>query len=121
MYRKAVLNMIIAVILLLVGIPFFMYGEDGYSFPQALLMVALIDMICYLPINWGVPESATETSVVKQIIIYTLMAALIILLLIFFDSKRSFGQSLCIALGITLFIYVSDAIINVSVRKMVKK
>ena len=42
------------------------------------------------------------------------------LLLIFFDSKHSFAESLCIALGVTFFIYLSDTIINASVRKLLK-
>lgn len=41
MNRKVILSVVASIIVLLVGIPFFMYGEDGYSFPQALLMVIL--------------------------------------------------------------------------------
>ena len=49
MNRKVILSVVASIIVLLVGIPFFMYGEDGYSFPQALLMVILIDLLCYSP------------------------------------------------------------------------
>ena len=51
MNRKVILSVVASIIVLLVGIPFFMYGEDGYSFPQALLMVILIDLLCYSPAN----------------------------------------------------------------------
>ena len=44
MNRKVILSVVASIIVLLVGIPFFMYGEDGYSFPQALLMVILIEI-----------------------------------------------------------------------------
>ncbi len=118
MNKKVILSVVVSVIVLLVGIPFFMYGEDSYSFPQALLMVVLIDLLCYSPVN--IAKESDETSVLKQILGYIIVAALIILLLIFFDSKHSFGESLCIALGVTLFIYLSDTIINASVRKLLK-
>ena len=118
MNKKVILSVVVSVIVLLVGIPFFMYGEDSYSFPQALLMV--IDLLCYSPVNWVIAKESDETSVLKQILGYIIVAALIILLLIFFDSKHSFGESLCIALGVTLFIYLSDTIINASVRKLLK-
>ena len=113
MNRKVILSVVASIIVLLVGIPFFMYGEDGYSFPQALLMVILIDLLCYSPANLVI-------SVLKQILKYIIVAALIMLLLIFFDSKHSFAESLCIALGVTFFIYLSDTIINASVRKLLK-
>lgn len=120
MSRKAILNITVSIIVLLVGIPFFMYGEDGYSFPQALLMVVLIDLLCYSPANLVIAKESDEISVLKQILKYIIVAALIILLLIFFDSKHSFGESLCIALGVTFFIYLSDTIIKASVRKLLK-
>ena len=120
MNKKVILSVVVSVIVLLVGIPFFMYGEDSYSVPQALLMVVLIDLLCYSPVNWVIAKESDETSVLKQILGYIIVAALIILLLIFFDSKHSFGESLCIALGVTLFIYLSDTIINASVRKLLK-
>ena len=116
MNRKVILSVVASIIVLLVGIPFFMYGEDGYSFPQALLMVILIDLLCYSPAKLVIAKKSDEISVLKQIIV----AALIMLLLIFFDSKHSFAESLCIALGVTFFIYLSDTIINASVRKLLK-
>ena len=116
MNRKVILSVVASMIVLLVGIPFFMYGEDGYSFPQALLMVILIDLLCYSPVNLVIAKKSDEISVLKQILKYIIVAALIMLLLIFFDSKHSFAESLCIALGVTFFIYLSDTIINASVR-----
>ena len=53
MNRKTISSILVIVIVLLVGVPFFMYGDDGYSFPQALLMTVLIDVLCYLPNNIG--------------------------------------------------------------------
>lgn len=120
MNRKVILSVVASIIVLLVGIPFFMYGEDGYSFPQALLMVILIDLLCYSPANLVIAKKSDEISVLKQILKYIIVAALIMLLLIFFDSKHSFAESLCIALGVTFFIYLSDTIINASVRKLLK-
>jgi len=120
MNRKVILSVVASMIVLLVGIPFFMYGEDGYSFPQALLMVILIDLLCYSPVNLVISKKSDEISVLKQILKYIIVAALIMLLLIFFDSKHSFAESLCIALGVTFFIYLSDTIINASVRKLLK-
>ncbi len=120
MNRKTISSILVIVIVLLVGVPFFMYGDDGYSFPQALLMTVLIDVLCYLPNNIGVVKEAKETSALKRILKYIIVAALIMLLLIFFDSKHSFAESLCIALGVTFFIYLSDTIINASVRKLLK-
>ena len=114
MNRKVILSVVASIIVLLVGIPFFMYGEDGYSFPQALLMVILIDLLCYSPANLVIAKKSDE------ILKYIIVAALIMLLLIFFDSKHSFAESLCIALGVTFFIYLSDTIINASVRKLLK-
>ena len=119
MNRKVILSVVASMIVLLVGIPFFMYGEDGYSFPQALLMVILIDLL-YSPVNLVISKKSDEISVLKQILKYIIVAALIMLLLIFFDSKHSFAESLCIALGVTFFIYLSDTIINASVRKLLK-
>ena len=119
MNRKVILSVVASMIVLLVGIPFFMYGEDGYSFPQALLMVILIDLLCYSPVNLVISKKSDEISVLKQILKYIIVAALIMLLLIFFDSKHSFAE-LCIALGVTFFIYLSDTIINASVRKLLK-
>ena len=63
MSRKAILNIAVSIIVLLVGIPFFMYGEDGYSFPQALLMVVLIDLLCYSPANLVIAKESDEISV----------------------------------------------------------
>ena len=120
MNRKVILSVVASIIVLLVGIPFFMYGEDGYSFPQALLMVILIDLLCYSPAKLVIAKKSDEISVLKQILKYIIVAALIMLLLIFFDSKHSFEESLCIALGVTFFIYLSDTIINASVRKLLK-
>ena len=120
MNRKVILSVVASIIVLLVGIPFFMYGEDGYSFPQALLMVILIDLLCYSPANLVIAKKSDEISALKQILKYIIVAALIMLLLIFFDSKHSFAESLCIALGVTFFIYLSDTIINASVRKLLK-
>ena len=120
MNRKVILSVVASIIVLLVGIPFFMYGEDGYSFPQALLMVILIDLLCYSPAKLVIAKKSDEISVLKQILKYIIVAALIMLLLIFFDSKHSFAESLCIALGVTFFIYLSDTIINASVRKLLK-
>ena len=102
MNKKVILSVVVSVIVLFSWNPFFMYGEDSYSFPQALLMVVLIDLLCYSPVNWVIAKESDETSVLKQILGYIIVAALIILLLIFFDSKHSFGESLCIALGVTL-------------------
>ena len=119
MNRKVILSVVASIIVLLVGIPFFMYG-DGYSFPQALLMVILIDLLCYSPAKLVIAKKSDEISVLKQILKYIIVAALIMLLLIFFDSKHSFAESLCIALGVTFFIYLSDTIINASVRKLLK-
>ena len=39
MNKKVILSVVVSVIVLLVGIPFFMYGEDSYSFHQALLIL----------------------------------------------------------------------------------
>ena len=111
MKKKTILTIIITIVLLLVGVPFFMYGEDGYSFPQALLMVALIAVVNGFPVDWRPPDEATKPSVV----------AVIVLLLLFFNSKRTFGETLCVALGITLFLYISNSIIDACTRKMVKK
>ena len=58
MNRKTISSILVIVIVLLVGVPFFMYGDDGYSFPQALLMTVLIDVLCYLPNNIGVVKEA---------------------------------------------------------------
>ncbi|MDE5703062.1 hypothetical protein [uncultured Bacteroides sp.] len=120
MKRKTILT-IITIVLLLVGVPFFMYGEDGYSFPQALLMIVLIAVVNGFPADWRTSDEATKPSVVKQIVVYTVIAAVIVLLLLFFNSKRAFGETLCVALGITLFLYISNSIIDACTRKMVKK
>ncbi len=53
-----------------------MYGEDGYSFPQALLMVILIDLLCYSPANLVIAKKSDEISVLKQILKYIIVAAL---------------------------------------------
>lgn len=121
MKRKTILTIIITIVLLLVGVPFFMYGEDGYSFPQALLMIVLIAVVNGFPADWRTSDEATKPSVVKQIVVYTVIATVIVLLLLFFNSKRAFGETLCVALGITLFLYISNSIIDACIRKMVKK
>lgn len=121
MKRKTILSIVITIVLLLVGVPFFMYGEDGYSFPQALLMIVLIAVVNGFPADWRTSDDATKPSVVKQIVVYTVIAAVIVLLLLFFNSKRTFGETLCVALGITLFLYIFNSIIDACTRKMVKK
>lgn len=60
MNRKVILSVVASIIVLLVGIPFFMYGEDGYSFPQALLMVILIDLLCYSPAKLVIAKKSDE-------------------------------------------------------------
>ena len=80
----------------------------------------LMQIVPYSPANLVIAKESDEISVLKQILKYIIVAALIILLLIFFDSKHSFGESLCIALGVTFFIYLSDTIIKASVRKLLK-
>lgn len=74
MNKKVILSVVVSVIVLLVGIPFFMYGEDSYSFPQALLMVVLIDLLCYSPVNWVIAKESDETSVLKQILGYIIVS-----------------------------------------------
>ena len=92
------------------------------QYPQKglLFQLILIDLLCYSPANLVIAKKSDEISVLKQILKYIIVAALIMLLLIFFDSKHSFAESLCIALGVTFFIYLSDTIINASVRKLLK-
>ena len=75
MNRKVILSVVASIIVLLVGIPFFMYGEDGYSFPQALLMVILIDLLCYSPAKLVIAKKSDEISVLKQILKYIIVAA----------------------------------------------